>query len=158
MLSKNADVPGGPFSGAPFPSELFPGGLEVMGQWVDPETLRSRTWVRFHCAAQRDAFSRIFDSPTFLAFMCSRELRSAIALEPQGDLSCQDRERVSEILRERECGRFVEQLEPKADRPWLTALFADLTRVLNSVKRFIVAIRGNRKWISEDAVRNICAR
>jgi hypothetical protein len=143
MLGKNADVPGGPFSGAPFPSELFPGGFEVMGAWVDPETERSKTWVRFYCAdsqgrqAGRDAFSRIFDSATFLAFMCSPELRSSIALDPQGDLTFKDRERVAEILRERECDRFV-PLELKADRPWLTALFADLMWALSCAKGFIV--------------------
>jgi hypothetical protein len=154
MLGKNADVPSGPFSGAPFPSELFPGGFEVMGGWMDPETGRSKTWVRFFCAdsagAQvgRDAFSRIFDSATLLAFMCSRELRSAIALEPQGELSREDRERIADILRERECGRFVEQLGRKPDRTWLTALFADLMWTLSAAKGFIVDLWPQPKGIS----------
>lgn len=90
----------------PVSSELFPGGFEVMGQWEDPVTGRGKTWVRFYCASYggqvgRDAFSRVFDGPTFLTFMCSRELRNAIALEPQVDLTPEDRERMAEILRVR---------------------------------------------------------
>jgi hypothetical protein len=96
--------PGGPFSGAPFSHELFPGGFEVMGQWTDPETGRSKTWARFFCTDSqgrqvgRDAFSRVFDSATFVAFMCSREIRSTVALEPQGELSHEDQKRIAEIL------------------------------------------------------------
>jgi hypothetical protein len=101
---ENTNVPGGPFSGAPFCGELFPGGFQVMGQWTDPETGRSKTWARFFCTDSqgrqvgRDAFSRVFDSATFLAFMCSREIRSTVALEPQGELSHEDQKRIAEIL------------------------------------------------------------
>jgi hypothetical protein len=103
-------------------NKIFPFGFEVMGSWEDPTALpvpRSKTWVRFFAADRqgrqtgRDAFSRIFDSIDFLAFMCSREFRMAAALEAHGchwnrsgayrfwvheDLTPADREQIARIV------------------------------------------------------------
>ena len=87
--------------------EIFPGGFEVMGQWRDSDTSNVKSWVRFFCAdsqgkqAGRDACSRVFDSSELFAFMCSRGLRTAMAIEPQEELTDEDREHVAEILRAR---------------------------------------------------------
>jgi len=118
------------------PEALFPYGWEVMGGWEDPTALpvpRRKIWIRFFAVdrlgrpAGRDtvaqgmgrhrAFSRIFDSISFLIFECSRGLRAA-ALELHGchidrsagyrfwvhedeDLTREDRARIAEILEAR---------------------------------------------------------
>jgi hypothetical protein len=137
---ENTNVPSGPFSGGPFSHELFPGGFEVMGQWIDPETGRGKTWVRFFCAdsqgrqAGRDAFSRVFDSATFLAFMCSREIRSAIALEPQGELSREDQKQIAEILGGRDTPPQTHLEKPSFTQRVRKRLAAAIRKLLSSVE------------------------
>jgi hypothetical protein len=89
--------------------EIFPEAWEIMGQWFDPTMQRVKYWVRFFCTDSQgrqvgpDLFNRFFESGDFdfLLFMCARRLRSALALEPQKDLTREEREGVAEILRAR---------------------------------------------------------
>jgi hypothetical protein len=81
--------------------EIFPFGFEILGAWEDPATLQRKTLVRFFSTdrqgqrAGRDAYCRVFGSIDFLIFLCSRERRSAVAIEPQEELTAQDRARVA---------------------------------------------------------------